>query len=114
MDTRIDKAKLRKLTKALEVFKEVDPTISLPSMLALLYYADSDGIPGNRLAVEKRLGMSNATGSRATMYWSDYKAPRVPGQDYLEMQDDPLDRRQKIITLNRRGLKFLGELSEAL
>lgn len=112
--TVIDQAALRKLTKALEVFKEVDPTISLPSILAYLYYLDDDAQSGNRHRVERRLGLSNATGSRATLYWADYKAPRVPGKGFLEQVPDPDDRRYQIITLTRKGVEFAQDLEDAL
>ena len=112
--TVIDKAALRKLTKALEVFREVDPTISLPSILAYLYYLDDDNQSGNRNRVEQRLGLSNATGSRATLYWADYKAKRAPGKGFLDQTPDPDDRRYQIITLTRKGLEFAQDLNEAL
>ena len=112
--TAIDKAALRKLTKALEAFREVDPTISLPSILAYLYYLDDDNQSGNRSRVEQRLSLSNATASRATLYWADYKAKRAPGKGFLEQAPDPDDRRYQIITLTRKGLEFAQDLNEAL
>ena len=64
---------IRKLIAALEEFQKVDPTISLPSMLALLHYHDIENNSGNRTIVEERLGMTGATASRATLYWADFK-----------------------------------------
>jgi DNA-binding MarR family transcriptional regulator len=111
---KIDLAEIRKLARVLETFKEVDPAITLPSILALLYYAEQDNRSGNRFNVEKQLGMSNATGSRATLYWADLKAPRTPGKDFLSVMQDPEDRRFQIVTLTRKGLDFVGKVSEAM
>lgn len=105
---------IKKLIRALEEFQKVDPTISLPSMLALLYYHDIEGRSGNRSMCEERLGMTGATASRATLYWQEYRAPKVRGQDMLDRQDDPEDRRYQVVRYTRKGLEFLEKLSNAI
>lgn len=104
----------RTAIRLLEAFKEVDPDITLPSMLAFLYYVERDGEPGNQYGMEQRLGMSGATASRATSHWMKFKRPRHPGLDMLESEVDPEDRRYRMITLNRRGLEFAAKLQEAI
>lgn len=105
---------IKKLIAALEVFQEIDPTMSLPSMLAFLHYHDLDGRSGNRSIVEERLGMTGATASRATLYWHEYKAPKVKGHNKLDRYEDPEDRRYQVVRYNRDGLDLLGKISEAL
>ena len=105
---------IKKLIAALEEFKKIDPAISLPSMLALLYYHDIENNSGNRSIVEERLGMSGATASRATLYWSDFKAPRVKGEGLLEFHQDPSNRRMNIVQYNRKGVEFLQNISEVM
>ena len=105
---------IKKLIAALEVFQKIDPAISLPSMLTLLHYHDIENNSGNRTIVEERLGMSGATVSRATLYWADYKSPRVKGEDMVTMVPDPENRRANIVQYNRKGLDFLAKLSEAI
>lgn len=110
----IDHKNIKKLIAALEEFKKLDPTMSLPSMLTLLYYHDVENKSGNRSIVEERLGMSGATASRATLYWCEYKAPRVRGHNMLEMLQDPMNRRANIVQYNRNGLELLDKLSQSL
>ena len=105
---------IKKLIAALEEFKKVDPAISLPSMLAFLYYHDIEGRSGNRSTVEERLGMSGATASRATFYWQEWKEPKVRGKNMLERIDDPEDRRYQVVTYNRSGIDFLQKLDKAI
>lgn len=64
-----EKKNIEKLIEALEEFKKIDPSMSLPSILAFLYYHDVYNRSGNRSLVEERLNMSGATASRATFYW---------------------------------------------
>lgn len=79
-------------------------------MLSLLYYIDDDHKSGNRFRNEKRLGLSNATGSRATLYWADLKRPKQPGIGMLDVGPDPEDRRFQIVKINEKGERFLGRM----
>lgn len=105
---------IRTAIRVLEAFKEVDADITLPSMLAFLYYVERDDEAGNQNAMEQRLDMSTATASRATAHWMKWKRPRHEGLDMLESIPDPEDRRYKMITLNRRGLDFAKKIEEAV
>ena len=105
---------IRTAIRVLEAFKKVDTDITLPSMLAFLYYVEKDAESGNQYAMEHRLDMSTATASRATAHWLKWKRPRHPGLDMLETMPDPEDRRFNLITLNRRGLEFVSKIKEAV
>lgn len=107
-------SELRTAIRVLETFKEIDPEISLPSMLVLLYAAERDGEPGNQAQVTERLNMTGATASRSISHFLEYKRPRVRGLDLLENTPDHEDRRFKIITLTRKGLDFINRLKEAV
>lgn len=105
---------IRTAIRVLETFKEIDPDITLPSMLAFLYYAETDGQAGNQYNMEQRLDMSTATASRATSHWLAFKRPKVPGLDMVESIPDPEDRRYRMITLNRKGESFVERIKEAV
>lgn len=105
---------LRIAIRILETFKEIDPDITLPSMIAFLYYVESDGRAGNQYDMEQRLDMSTATASRATAHWLSFKRPKVPGLGMLESIPDPEDRRYRMITLNRKGEQFANKIKEAV
>ena len=109
-----DNKNIKKLIAALEIFQEIDQSISLPSMLALLHYHDIENNSGNRTIVEERLGMTGATASRATLYWADFKSPREKGQNMVTMVQDPMNRRANIVQYNRKGQEFMAKLSEAI
>ena len=105
---------IKKLIAALEEFKKVDTSITLPSILSFLYYADIENNSGNRTIVMDRLNMSGATASRATLYWCDFKAPRVKGKDMLNVTQDPFDRRANCIQYNRKGKELIDRIAEAM
>lgn len=105
---------IKKLIKALEQFKKVDPTMTLPSILSFLYYADIENNSGNRTIVMDRLNMTGATASRATLYWCDFKAPRVKGKNMLNVTQDPLDRRANCIQYNLKGKELIDSIAEAM
>ena len=83
-------------------------------MLAILHYHDIENNSGNRSIVEERLGMSGATASRATLYWCDFKSPRVRGKDMLTFAQDPENRRMNIVQYNRAGLEFMEKIDEVM
>lgn len=105
---------LRSFIRALEVIKDVDPDITLPSILGFLYAAEIDNRSRNQEAIEDRLKMSNATTSRAMAHWSAYRRNRVAGLDMLESHPDPEDRRYKRITLKRSGLELIEKIRDAI
>ena len=105
---------IKKLIKALEQFKKVDPTMTQPSILSFLYYADIENNSGNRTIVMVRLNMTGATASRATLYWCDFKAPRVKGKNMLNVTQDPLDRRANCIQYNLKGKELIDSIAEAM
>jgi len=105
---------IRTAIRLLETFKQVDPDITLPSMLTFLYAVERDGQAGNQFEIDRRLDMSGATASRAIAHWLEYKRPRVAGMNMVESIPDPEDRRFKVITLNRRGLEFAAKIEEAI
>lgn len=107
-------SELRTAIRVVETFKEIDPDITLPSMLAFLYYVESDGRAGNQYEMEQRLDMSTATASRATSHWLQWKRPKVPGHGMVESIPDPEDRRYRMITLNEKGTAFAKKIEEAV
>lgn len=108
------KRTLKRLLAVVEELKKVDDTMSLPALKAFILYALHDGEMGNRLMVEHDLGYSNATASRATLYWTDMKTPRDKGANKIDQLVDPSDRRARYIKLNRAGLELVKKIVEKL
>lgn len=107
-------SEIRTAIRVLEAFKAVDPEITLPAMLTFLYYVEKDGMSGNQFSVTQRLDMSDATASRSTSHWLEWKRPKVRGLSMLESVPDPNDRRYKLITLTRKGLEFADKIRRAI
>ena len=105
---------IRTAIRVLETFKSIDPEITLPSMLTFLYYVERDGEAGNQASVNHRLDMSDATASRSTSHWLEWKRPKVRGHQMLESIPDPEDRRYRMITLTRKGLEFAEKIRRAV
>lgn len=104
----------RTLIRALEVFHDLDPDITLPSILTLLYINERDGQSENQNYCQERLGMSMATVSRAVSHWAEFKRPRVEGLNMIESIPDPEDRRYKMVTLKRSGIDFINKVKGAM
>ena len=105
---------IRTAIRLLEEFKNVDPDITLPSMLTFLYAVERDGQSGNQYEIDKRLDMTGATASRAIAHFLAFKRPRVAGLNMLESIPDPEDRRFRMITLKRRGFIFAERIRLAV
>jgi DNA-binding MarR family transcriptional regulator len=104
---------IRTAIRVLEAFKDVDPDITLPSMLAFLYAAELDNRAMNQTSVDARLGMSMATTSRALSHWMDRKHTNKLGLRMIESIPDPEDRRYKRLILNSYGREFLEKVKAA-
>lgn len=64
--------------------------------------------------VEQNLGTTGATASRNIAYWTKVRFDRKAGMDFVVREEDRNDRRNNIITLNKRGEAFYNRLKEKL
>lgn len=106
---------LAKFTKGAEAFYVISDQMPVSYILTLLWVAQNPD--GNQLDLEKYLGSSNATASRAVKYWSKWKSPRQGGQhgaDYIDIYQDPNDRRYNRLKLTPTGKMFVANLKERL
>lgn len=95
-----------KATQLLELFRNLDPNMSVSCALALLYCNEET----TQRDVETRLGLSNAAASRNVSYWSKWKKYKVSGQDMITQRGDPQDRRYRLVELNPKGKAFLAQV----
>lgn len=103
---------LRKMVRALEQFRAIDPEMQVATILALLYPSLEEGMYQKKL--EEKLGVSNAAASRNVSYWSKWKRHEVAGQDFMTNDPDPRDRRFRILELTNKGKAFIHQLISAL
>jgi DNA-binding MarR family transcriptional regulator len=97
------------LINALEKFRDLEPTMSLPSVLAFLYVARR-GVCGQK-EIEQELRLSNAAASRNIGFWTEFKVYEKAGKDFLFRYEDPMDRRSKLLRLTPEGEAFYKDLT---
>lgn len=106
---------LYSLSSGVEAFYTISDQMPVSYVLTLLWVANNPD--GNQLDLEKYLGSSNATASRAVKYWSKWKSPRqgrAHGADFIDIYPDPADRRYNRLRLTPTGKMFVANLKEKL
>ena len=103
---------LASFTQGAEAFYVISDQMPVSYILALLWVAQNPD--GNQLDLEKYLGSSNATTSRAVKYWSKWKSFKkgTHGPDFIESYHDPMDQRYKRLKLTKTGQMFITHLKE--
>lgn len=103
---------LHHISRSIEKFYTISDQMPASYMLALLWVASNPD--GNQFDLEKYLGSSNATASRAVKYWSKWKSFKAGshGPDFLESYADPMDQRFKHLKLTKTGQMFINQLKE--
>lgn len=100
---------LNLMMRACEVIAtEIDPDIQVSTLRAFLFVASRGSC--TQKDVEQELKTTNATTSRSISYWTDLRADRKPGMNFILRLEDPNDRRFKILTLTKKGQAFLEKL----
>jgi hypothetical protein len=107
-------ASMRKVTRILAAFRDVDPGMTVIQALAFCYGSDPE-IDSQR-EVERRLGVSNAASSRAATYWCQvtYPGRSSPGPLMLTQKEHPDDRRYRTLSPNPKGIAFLHRLVDIM
>lgn len=101
---------MNKATQLLELFRNIDPEMSISCALALLYCDEET----TQRDVETRLGLSNASASRNVSFWSEWKKYQVAGQNMITQTVDPQDRRYRLVELNPKGKAFVAQINSLL
>ncbi len=97
-----------KFNREVDVFKELDPEMQLITLQVFLYVA-SRGICTQK-DLEIGLGLTNGTASRNVSYWADMKRYRVEGMGLIKREEDPKDRRYKLLSLTPAGKEFYDRI----
>ena len=97
------------LDTVLDLFaSEVSPEVQVQTIRTLLFIASRGSC--NQKEIEKELNFTNASASRNVSYWTDRKADRKEGMQFVVRTEDPYDRRYKILTLSRKGKEFMEKV----
>lgn len=101
-----------RLMRALEVFRELDPDMPIQYALSFLTLARNPGLSIRDLS--ERLGIAQSSASRNVAALSEWHSFRKPGHGLIQANEDPRERRRKIVTLTRDGEALLARLEAVM
>ncbi|WP_029010868.1 winged helix-turn-helix transcriptional regulator [Azospirillum halopraeferens] len=96
------------VVRVLEAFRTLDPDLPIQYALSFLTIAQNEGISIGELA--ERLGIAQSSASRNVAALSRWHSFGKAGLDLVQAQEDPRERRRKIVTLTDRGQAFVADL----
>lgn len=108
-----DRLTLRLFSRAVEVFREVDPDAPLGLLSVFLIIAAEPGLNGRDL--QRKSGLPQSSISRHTLSLGEYSYKKgLPGLLLIERQDDPTDLRLKRFFLTEGGQALALRLIKTL
>ena len=107
---------LETLISVLEAFGGLDRDMQMQTILAFLYVAleNERGRTANVGLVRDRVGVTSASATRNVQAWTDRNRYGQAGHDMLQSVINPDNKTEKIITLTKKGERFLEELADLL
>ena len=100
------------LMHVLEEFRKLDPDLPIQYALSFLTLAQNEGMSMRELA--ERLGIAQSSASRNVAALSKWHSFGKPGLDLVQAEEDPRERRRKIISLTPKGHALIGTLREMM
>lgn len=108
MPTRIRPDEIATVTRVLEAFRTLDPDLPIQYALSFMTIAQNEGISIGELA--ERLGIAQSSASRNVAALSRWHSFGKAGLDLVSAQEDPRERRRKVVALTDKGRAFLDAL----
>lgn len=108
MSTRIRPDEIATVTRVLEAFRTLDPDLPIQYALSFMTIAQNEGISIGELA--DRLGIAQSSASRNVAALSRWHSFGKAGLDLVSAQEDPRERRRKVVALTDKGRAFLDDL----
>jgi DNA-binding MarR family transcriptional regulator len=94
--------------RVLEAFRRFDPDMPIQYALSFLTIAQNEGLSMGDLA--QRLGIAQSSASRNIAALSRWHSFGKAGHDLVDAQEDPRERRRKIVSLTPRGHRLVAAL----
>jgi len=91
-----------------EQFARIHPHMQLSTLRVFLYVAQRGTASQQDIAI--MLGATGSSTSRNVAYWTDTKRGGGAGLGYMAREEDPRDRRHKLLRLTAEGRKFYDKL----
>ena len=106
-------ANATKLLNAIEEFRKFDADIQSQTIAVFLYvglHAKSEGVPMTVIA--EKLAMAQSSVSRNVSLLSKYSWRQKEGLNFLVAEEDPFERRRKLVKLTNRGKRLYETISQ--
>lgn len=97
------------LVRVLEALRTLDPDLPIQYALSFLTIAQNEGLSIRDLS--ERLGIAQSSASRNVAALSKWHSFGKAGHDLVQAEEDPRERRRKIITLTDSGRALAAQLS---
>ena len=107
-----EKPLLEQAIVLLEEFRKYDADMPIQRAVVFLVIANSPRITMEKIA--KTLNIGNSSVSRNVSALSHWGWGKQPGLDWVSTEDDPEERRRKIIELTPKGQRVLTALLDIL
>ena len=102
---------LKSLDKVLQIVAdEVAGDIQAYTLRTFLLIGNAGQTGVTQQELEEKLGLSNAATSRNVSYWTYLRADKKAGPDFVSREEDPNDRRIRVLTLTPKGKAFYERL----
>lgn len=96
------------VARVLEAFRTLDPDLPIQYALSFITIAQNEGMSIGELA--ERLGIAQSSASRNVAALSRWHSFGKAGFDLVQAQEDPRERRRKVVTLTDKGRGFIDSL----
>lgn len=96
------------LIRVLEALRELDPDMPIQYALSFLTVARHEGLSIRELS--ERLGIAQSSASRNVAALSRWHSFGKPGHDLVQSEEDPRERRRKVVTLTSKGRALVEDL----
>lgn len=103
---------LGKLFKALDVMREHESDSTALMIQVFLFVGMKDGCRTKEVC--DFLGIAQSTGSSILALLGPWRKYQVAGMNFIDMKEDPMDRRKKTIHLTPKGKKVTNRLTEIM
>ena len=100
------------LIKVLARLRDRHADMTLLQAMFFFTVAQKPGITQRELY--EALGSNDSVASRTLAILSDLGSRNTPGLDLIEMRTNPLDRRERIVRLTRKGERLMQDIMDDL
>lgn len=100
------------LVRVLEAFRLLDPDLPIQYALSFLTIAQNEGLSIRDLS--EHLGIAQSSASRNVAALSKWHSFGKEGHDLVQAEEDPRERRRKIVTLTPKGRALALRLADLI